>query len=621
MNEENKTNLENTSNNNEVLSNGGVSEVDHNQNDDNINNIPLNEMEAPGTTLGVNPPSDNANTINTETNNNQVKSKNNKKKIIITVSIIVGVILLAIIAMFIYVKVVFNAGKYLDEKLDEFTTSVTDVFSALNMNNDQDIRYSGTFNPTSTIAGFEDLSNATIEFDAVTSLTNNIVDINFDLLNGSTSTLNGELYMDNESIVLDSSLYTNPLYMDIDNSSDISQEELMDILGDAEYFVNGFATYLVTALKDTSLTTEIDGLIAKYTYAVDDNNKEAFASRMNELINSDERFKELLEEFLGETNPEVNPENIEDLTFYIETSIPSGDVKIFFLVIDDETVFSGEELENGTFRLYAGEEQLADITTNGDETTITMDMDNEGSIDLTYNSNTKEINGTITSDTTTLKIGSTKDNDNMLYVISLEDTYSDVFMEINADTSDSAITGHILIRSGEEEIQLDYDINIEYGSNLVSSKTFDNAQNIEYLTEAEQAQIEENLMTAIEPFFSELIESTTKDAFISDADEIINGASSYVMYEQLRSDVPILANNGDTFCVTITELENENYIYINNSYRGKVDVTRVNDTYEYRLTMSDGNYMVINQTLDNITTDSITTYNESFTSSEVCLNN
>ena len=606
MNEENKNNLEN----NEATNNVDVA-----------NNDALNEIEAPGTTLGVNPPSDNANTTNNEKNNNQVTSKNNKKKIIIIVSIVVGVIILAIIAMFVYVKVVFNASKYLDEKLDEFTTSVTEAFSALNMNNDQDIKYSGTFKPTSTIEGFEDISNATIEFDATTSLTNNIIDINFDLLDGSTSTLNGELYMDNETFVLDSSLYTNPLYMDIDNSSDISQEELMDILGDAEYFVNGFATYLVTALKDTSLTTEIDGLTAKYTYAVDDNNKEAFASRMNELINSDERFKELLEEFLGETNPEVNPENIEDLTFYIETSIPSGDVKIFFLVIDDETVFSGEELENGTFRLYAGEEQLADITTNGDEITFKMDMDNEGSIDIIYNENTKEINGTITSDTTTLKIGSTKDNDNMLYVISLEDTYSDVFMEINADTSDSAITGYILIKSGEEEIRLDYDINIEYGSNLVSSKTFDNAQKIEYLTEAEQAQIEENLMTAIEPFFSELIESTAKDAFISDANHIIDRASSYVMYEQLRNDVPILANNGDTFCVTIAQLENENYIYINNSYRGKVDVTRVNDTYEYRLTMSDGNYMVINQTLDNITTDSITTYNESFTSSEVCLNN
>lgn len=606
MNEENKNNLEN----NEATNNVDVA-----------NNDALNEIEAPGTTLGVNPPSDNANTTNNEKNNNQVTSKNNKKKIIIIVSIVVGVIILAIIAMFVYVKVVFNASKYLDEKLDEFTTSVTEAFSALNMNNDQDIKYSGTFKPTSTIEGFEDISNATIEFDAVTSLTNNIVDINFDLLDGSTSTLNGELYMDNETFVLDSSLYTNPLYMDIDNSSDISQEELMDILRDAEYFVNGFATYLVTALKDTSLTTEIDGLTAKYTYAVDDNNKEAFASRMNELINSDERFKELLEEFLGETNPEVNPENIEDLTFYIETSIPSGDVKIFFLVIDDETVFSGEELENGTFRLYAGEEQLADITTNGDEITFKMDMDNEGSIDITYNENTKEINGTIAFDTATLKIASTKDNDNMLYVISLEDTYSDVFMEINADTSDSAITGYILIKSGEEEIRLDYDINIEYGSNLVSSKTFDNAQNIEYLTEAEQAQIEENLMTAIEPFFSELIESTAKDAFISDANHIIDRASSYVMYEQLRSDVPILANNGDTFCVTIAQLENENYIYINNSYRGKVDVTRVNDTYEYRLTMSDGNYMVINQTLDNITTDSITTYNESFTSSEVCLNN
>ena len=603
--EENKTNLGN----------------DEATNNINVANNASNEIEAPGTTLGVNPPSDNVNTINNETNNNQVKPKNNKKKIIIIVSIIVGVILLAIIAMFIYVKVAFKAGKYLDKKLDEFTTSVTEVFSALNMNNNQDIRYSGTFKPTSNIATFEGLNNATIEFDALYSLTNNIVDINFDLLNGTTSTLNGELYIDNETFVLDSTLYENPLYMDIDNSSEISNEELMNIISDAEYFVNGFATYFVEALKDTTLTTEIAGLTAKYTYTIDDTNKEAFASRMNELINSDERFKELLEEFLGETNPEVNPENIDDFTFYIETSIPSGDVKIFFLVIDDETVFSGEELESGTFRLYAGEEQLADITTNGDEITFKMDMDNEGSIDIIYNENTKEINGTITFDTATLKIGSTKDNDSMLYIISLEDTSSDVFMEISADTSDTVITGYILIKSGEEEIQLDYDINIEYGSNLVSNKTFDNAQNIEYLTEAEQAQIEENLMTAIEPFFSELIESTAKDAFISDANHIIDRASSYVMYEQLRSDVPILANNGDAFCVTIAQLENENYIYINNSYRGKVDVTRVNDTYEYHLTMSDGNYMVINQTLDNITTDSITTYNESFTSSEVCLNN
>ena len=603
--EENKTNLGN----------------DEATNNINVANNASNEIEVPGTTLGVNPPSDNVNTINNETNNNQVKPKNNKKKIIIIVSIIVGVILLAIIAMFIYVKVAFKAGKYLDKKLDEFTTSVTEVFSALNMNNNQDIRYSGTFKPTSNIATFEGLNNATIEFDALYSLTNNIVDINFDLLNGTTSTLNGELYIDNETFVLDSTLYENPLYMDIDNSSEISNEELMNIISDAEYFVNGFATYFVEALKDTTLTTEIAGLTAKYTYTIDDTNKEAFASRMNELINSDERFKELLEEFLGETYFEVNPENIDDFTFYVETSIPSGDVKIFFLVIDDETIFSGEELESGTFRLYAGEEQLADITTNGDEITFKMDMDNEGSIDIIYNENTKEINGTITFDTATLKIGSTKDNDNMLYIISLEDTSSDVFMEISADTSDTVITGYILIKSGEEEIQLDYDINIEYGSNLVSNKTFDNAQNIEYLTEAEQGQIEENLMTAIEPFFTELIESTAKDAFMSDAYEIFNGAQSFFIRESLISDTTLLPNEGDSMCVTIAELENEYYVYLNNSYRGKVDITRVNNTYEYRLTMSDGNYMVINQTENSISTDSITTYNESFTSSEVCLNN
>ena len=106
--EENKTNLGN----------------DEATNNINVANNASNEIEAPGTTLGVNPPSDNVNTINNETNNNQVKSKNNKKKIIIIVSIIVGVILLAIIAMLIYVKVAFNAGKYLDEKIVHLSISI-----------------------------------------------------------------------------------------------------------------------------------------------------------------------------------------------------------------------------------------------------------------------------------------------------------------------------------------------------------------------------------------------------------------------------------------------------------------------------------------------------------------
>ena len=128
-------------------------------------------------------------------------------------------------------------------------------------------------------------------------------------------------------------------------------------------------------------------------------------------------------------------------------------------------------------------------------------------------------------------------------------------------------------------------------------------------------------MTAIEPFFAELIESTAKDAFMSDAYEIFNGAQSFFIRESFISDTTLLPNEGDSMCVTIAQLENEYYVYLNNSYRGKVDITRVNNTYEYRLTMSDGNYMVTNQTENSISTDSITTYNESFTSSEVCLNN
>lgn len=608
MNEENKNNLESASNN-EVLNGGETLEVNQTKasTEESINNTNLNEIAAPGTTLGVNPPSE-----NTSPNNNEVKPKNNKKKIIIIISIIIGVILLAIIALFVYIKVSFNAGKYLDEKLEEFTTGVNEVFSAFNLNsNSDDVRYQGTLKANTNIAQFTGINNATIDFTANYSLVDKIIDLNFDVLNVDTSILNGELYLNENRLVLDSNIYDTPLYMDITSTIDtaISQEELMNVLNDANYFINKFATFIASALKETALTTKIDGLTAKYTYEVNDNNKDEFANKMNELIGNDTEFKSILEELLGEDDPTVKADNIEDFTFYIETKIPSGDVQIFFVVIDKETIMSGERIDDNTLRIYIGEDYEFDIITKGDEVTINWEIDSENTLNITYNEKSGEINGTIVSDDTTIAINSNKKSDNEAeYTISLTDNYFDTLIEASFTKNNNNLVGYLLIQEESEEIKVDFDVTLTTGNDFVSEKTFDNAKDINSLTFDEQAQIEANLQDALAVFFGDLITNTNQDEFLGVASTLIDDASAYLMTQSILDPSFLPSNAGDTTCIKVDELIAEGYTDVTNEYSGKIEITKNGNLYDYKISLTDGQYMLLNQESYNITSNYLENY-------------
>lgn len=608
MNEENKNNLESTSNN-EVLNGGETLEVNQTKasTEESINNTNLNEIAAPGTTLGVNPPSE-----NTSPNNNEVKPKNNKKKIIIIISIITGVILLAIIALFVYIKVNFNAGKYLDEKLEEFTTGVNEVFSAFNLNsNSDDVRYQGTLKANTNIAQFTGINNATIDFTANYSLVDKIIDLNFDVLNVDTSILNGELYLNENRLVLDSNISDTPLYMDITSTTDtaISQEELMNVLNDANYFINKFATFIASALKETALTTKIDGLTAKYTYEVNDNNKDEFANKMNELIGNDTEFKSILEELLGEDDPTIKADNIEDFTFYIETKIPSGDVQIFFVVIDKETIMSGERIDDNTLRIYIGEDYEFDIITKGDEVTINWEIDSENTLNITYNEKSGEINGTIVSDDTTIAINSNKKSDNEAeYTISLTDNYFDTLIEASFTKNNNNLVGYLLIQEESEEIKIDFDVTLTTGNDFVSEKTFDNAKDINSLTFDEQAQIEANLQDALAVFFGDLIANTNQDEFLGVASTLIDDASAYLMTQSILNPSFLPSNDGDTTCITVDELIAEGYTDVTNEYSGKIEITKNGNLYDYKISLTDGQYMLLNQESYNITSNYLENY-------------
>ena len=63
--------------------------------------------------------------------NNLNNTKNRKKKFII-IGIVVGVIILAIIAFFVYIKIGFTAEKYIDDKVEEISNFIDEIFMTNN---------------------------------------------------------------------------------------------------------------------------------------------------------------------------------------------------------------------------------------------------------------------------------------------------------------------------------------------------------------------------------------------------------------------------------------------------------------------------------------------------------
>ena len=614
MNEENKTNLENTSNNNEVLSNGGVSEVDHNQNDDNINNIPLNEMEAPGTTLGVNPPSENVevNLNNNSSGDNSLNQKNNKKKIIIIVSVVVGVIILAIIAMFVYIKVVFDAGKYLDEKINEFTTNVNETFASLNLSNEnQTYRYSGSLTPNTNIEGLTSINDATFNFDLMYDA--NILDLNFDIMKNSESIFDGELYLDSNRFYINSAdLYPSPIYAEVDaNVGDVqaSVEELTRVFGQLNYLVINFVDYFGEALKEAEVNTKINGLTASYTYVVNDENKEAFVSKFNELVENDAQFQEAINALNAEVV--MDTDTLENFAIEVVVKIPSSDVKSFNFVTEEDTIIQGEELDNGVFRVTF-EDAVIDITTNDNDTNITWQIDDSTNLDVTYNSENGTINGSITSDTSKLDMNMASVGDNEYsYNIILNDTTQDVNAEVNLTIKDEdnkmTGSGDITIEANSENLGFDFTLTVEYLSDPVEEKTFSGAVLSDTLTDEQTETISNNLSNILtilipdleEYFLLPQLNEARGNTLALEANSVITSAQAYYLSAGLMNDnIGFPSNPGETRCITVAELINGGYSDLDpNEYSGKVVVKKGTSFYEnqyfYSVYLQKGNELMV----------------------------
>lgn len=564
--------------NNLVNNNIGTESINATDNltNDMNNTPPMMNSEVIGAVGNENITNINSSEVLPTDNNVNNNNNNSHKKLFIIIGIIVGVIILAIIAIFVYIKVGFTASKYIDEKVDEITTFVNEVFAETNYNNSSDSIVSGDVTINSNAEDMAALNGLKLNFEIGSSLTKEIVDINFGLEDYSAN-----LYINNSRMYFDAKdIYSTPLYMDLEDNpfANLDMEDI-NIENYKKAIVN-FVEYLGLALKEADMSSSIKGLNAVYKYEINDNNKEKFASKLNELIEQDQNMIDFLK-MLGVSDTTVSADNLSNMVFEVTVSIPSGDLKGFTLAIEDSEISLVENSKNN-FDLKIDNEVVAKVTVDGDNVTIKNTDTNTGNFDITFNTKDYTMKTSFESDGNIISLDITNASDTvkniaMELISNNETSKTTINLDLTVEKiSDSEVksNGSLAISSGEYSINLDFNLNSQNGSDLVKEKTFSGAKDMNTLTTVDENEISENLMNILGSIAPEVSEGLEAQQFLLIAQINASTASSSVY---------------PGACITLDQLGNDGTVW------GKVES---DSTSGYTISITDGKYMILNKYLD-----------------------
>lgn len=574
-NENNTSNANNAENEGVIINLGSTDGSDNSTSEVNTyygtsvnTSIPNNENNHIDANLG---------TMESNSNNTQSNGEKKKKnkKLFIIIGIIVGVIILAIIGVFVYVKFKFTAPNYIDEKVEEFSTFIDEMFANNNLASSGDNVSSGSLKINSNMDELSMLNDLTLDFDFEYSSVREVMDLNINLLKSDNSILDAQMYVDSANMYLNSEdLYDSILYMPLDENPfvNINTEDTIDINA-LQNTLKNFVSYLGIALEEAEVTSEIKGLTAIYTYQINDSNKEAFANKLNELIENDTNMVDTLN-MLGISDTTIDASKIDDIFFEIIVKIPSGDIEGFtFVTTDLEVVL--ESVEKDVYELKVNDEVI-DVNVNGDDVTLNYENDN-GILNVTYNLVDYTLSGNLSTNGYEYKfdIINTDDNGkNIVFDFKSESDGISLVLDLTTtkiSDTESSLVGSVKINSNDINLALDIEMNNKTGSDLVEEQTFNNAVNIDDLTTADQNEIENNLMSVLEEIVPGVMDNARMQQFLLTA--------------QINASTAAVATYPGS-CITLEQLGSDGTVW------GKVEV---DSTGGYTISITDGTYMILNK--------------------------
>lgn len=462
----------------------------------NVTNEVTNNLENDGSSNGSN-------------NDN----KKNNKMILIIVGVVLAVLVLAVIGSLIYVKFMFTAPKYIDEKIADFSTSVDEMFSDYSLNTDSDSIMTGDFTLSTDVSELASLNGTTVNFNMGYSAAKEIIDLNLELLSKDNSLLTAEAYINDSAMYLNSEdLYPQTLYTTLEDNpfAQLNSEEYQAMMSISNYkeFIINFVKYVGTAIKEADVTSSINGLTALYTYELNDGNKKAFADKLNELIDNDTTMKEFLQVMLDSETVSIDPESIPNMILEVEVHIPSGDLKSFEFTTD-EMVISANETDDGVYDVKIDDTSVMTVTVDGDNVRLVAD-DDVNSLDITFNTKEYTMDGTMSFDGNSIDIAITNSKEDTKKIVLEMNTIDEYYgtstnlvldCEITSVSENEAnITGSANISSSDVSMELGFNVNSKIGNDLVSEKQFSNLKDINTFTTADEDIVMNNLYNILMEF-------------------------------------------------------------------------------------------------------------------------
>lgn len=521
MNEELKNENEMGINNNptpEVVNNTSENKAEGQTNNDTDAN--LNSIGGIGTDL----PKEETNNLDFE----DFREKKSKKGLVITL-IIVLIILLLSIGSFLFIKNKYTASSFLDQSSKNINTFINEVFEGITINKDYldnidkyDVISDSNIKLTTASSELKDLNNLEIGLKTNQSLKNNYLDMDISLKQ-DTGTLTGTLAIDNNKIYIDSKDIINKVLTtksdeDLFGNVDEYTEKLKSYAKyDIESIANNIVKYLFESLKEANLNTKYNGLNVIYTYEINDTNKDKINDKFMKLVNEDKVLSDIINE--------DNAITLENVKITIEVNMLNNTVENF-TIKSDESEIKGVKIDKNKYKITSDEDEYEvevtkeKIVINGkDENNNPAQAKIETSDNkamLVYTTNDMSLDITINSEK--------KNTSNIEIKINSENIKTNGNLTITSDEKNktSEISGKLNLSYNDYSITLDIKNNGKYGNNLVTKKNYNNAIDIENVTEEDSLTITTNLMDKISKFKAyNFIQNLTDSIWGNISDDII----------------------------------------------------------------------------------------------------
>jgi hypothetical protein len=521
MNEELKNENEMGINNNptpEVVNNTSENKAEGQTNNDTDAN--LNSIGGIGTDL----PKEETNNLDFE----DFREKKSKKGLVITL-IIVLIILLLSIGSFLFIKNKYTASSFLDQSSKNINTFINEVFEGITINKDYldnidkyDVISDSNIKLTTASSELKDLNNLEIGLKTNQSLKNNYLDMDISLKQ-DTGTLTGTLAIDNNKIYIDSKDIINKVLTtksdeDLFGNVDEYTEKLKSYAKyDIESIANNIVKYSFESLKEANLNTKYNGLNVIYTYEINDTNKDKINDKFMKLVNEDKVLSDIINE--------DNAITLENVKITIEVKMLNNTVENF-TIKSDESEIKGVKIDKNKYKITSDEDEYEvevtkeKIVINGkDENNNPAQAKIETSDNkamLVYTTNDMSLDITINSEK--------KNTSNIEIKINSENIKTNGNLTITSDEKNktSEISGKLNLSYNDYSITLDIKNNGKYGNNLVTKKNYNNAIDIENVTEEDSLTITTNLMDKISKFKAyNFIQNLTDSIWGNISDDII----------------------------------------------------------------------------------------------------